>query len=160
MKSSYYTVLTFLLLLPLGAAELKPGDVIPEFSAKDQHEQEFTWKPGPRFLLVSFDMSTGKAANQALAAEGADFLDSKKAVFVSNIHGMPGIGRVFALRKMRKYPHRIILADQENLLAPYPAQKDCVTVLSLDSTGVIESIIFWKPAKEDLESTLNKASSK
>ena len=68
-------------------------------------------------------------------------------VFLSNIYGMPGIGRVFALPKMRKYPHRIMLADEEGLLDNYPAEKSMVTIFKLDAGKKISEIAFWDPRK-------------
>jgi hypothetical protein len=101
------------------------------------------------WLLVSFDMGTGKAANRYFEDKGATYLDEKNAVFVANIYGMPGVGRMFALPKMRKYPHRIILADAEGLLDPFPNEDGRVTVIKLGPGRVIESIGFWNPKKDD-----------
>ena len=142
-------ILCALLVTAAVAAEtLKTGDTVKGFSAKDQHGLAFELKPGIRFLLVSFDMSTGKKANAFLASKGAPFLNDLKAAYVSNIHGMPAIGRAFALPKMRKYPHRIVLADSVDMLRAYPAQKDKVTILALDPELRITAIHFWDPAKD------------
>lgn len=136
----------------VSAAELlKVGDTVQNFSAKDQHGKDFEFKPGVRLLLIAFDMSTGKEANRALEKKGAAFLDENKAVFVSNIHGMPAIGRAFALPKMRKYPHRIILGDDEKLLDPFPRQKDRVTVLALDEKAHVTALKYWDPEKQPIE---------
>ena len=40
--------------------------------------------------------------------------------FIANVYGMPAIGRFFAMPKMKKYPHRIMLADAEGLLDEFP----------------------------------------
>ena len=143
-----------------GAEVLQEGDAFGELEAKDQHGEPFKFEPGIRFVLVSFDMSTGKKANQTLAAQGKDFLPKHRAVFVSNIHGMPAIGRLFALPKMRKYPHRIILADEEGLLAHYPRQEDRVTVLQLNDRGTIVRIIYWDPEKDGLDAVLKDPAEK
>ena len=90
--------------------QLAVGDTVPALTAKDQHDKAFTLGDEAGYLLVAFDMGTGKAANGRLEKKGATWLDEHQAVYVSNIHGMPGVGRMFALPKMRKYPHRIILA--------------------------------------------------
>ena len=138
-------------VLSLGIAHAAPyvvGAKVESFTAKDQHEQAFTFKPEEtKFLLVSHDMETGKKANAALNALGKDYLGTKKAVYVANIHGMPGIGRMFAMPKMRKYVHRIILGDDEALIAKFPEQKDKVTVLKLDG-GKVNSITYWSPGAE------------
>jgi hypothetical protein len=136
------------------AAPYEAGSQVQSFTAKDQHENAFTLKPADtRFLLVSHDMETGKKANAALNALGKDYLSSKKAVYVANIHGMPGIGRMFAMPKMKKYAHRIILGDDEALIAKFPEQKGKVTVLKLDD-GKVNSITYWTPGAETLNDSL------
>lgn len=121
------------------------GDRFAAFSTKDQHDRPFTYEGGTRLVLVAFDMGTGKAANAFLERQPADFLARHRAVFLSNIHGMPGIARAFALPKMRKYPHRILLADGADFLARYPRRQDQLTVLDLDPEGRITGIRFVEP---------------
>jgi hypothetical protein len=136
------------------AAPYAPGSKVEPFTAKDQHEQPFTLKPGEtKFLLVSHDMETGKKANAALTALGKDYLGANHAVYIANIHGMPGIGRMFALPKMKKYAHRIILGDDAALIAKFPEQKGKVTVLKL-SEGNVSSVAYWTPGAEALDGLL------
>lgn len=130
------------------AEPYKPGDLFEPFTTKDQHDQSYRLEPGVRTVIVSFAMGSGKDANAYLEKQPARFLADHKAVFVANIHGMPGVGRMFALPKMKKYPHRILLADAENFLDRYPSQKDRLTVFTLDPAGKIESIRFVNPEKE------------
>jgi len=130
-------------------AELQTGDTLPAFTVQDQHEVEYTLGDDVRYVIVSFDMSSGKAANKYLEEKGKYFLPEHSAVFLSNIYGMPWIGRKFALPKMRKYPHRILLADSETLLEDYPQEEDKVTVLQLDPDHKIVSINFWNPESGD-----------
>ena len=58
---------------------------------------------------------------------------------------MPAIGRFFAMPKMRKYPHRIMLADEEGLLVEFPKEEGKVTLFDLDSQGKIQAIRYWDP---------------
>jgi hypothetical protein len=136
------------------AAPYATGSKVEPFTAKDQHEQAFTLKPAEtRFLLTSHDMETGKKANAVLTTLGKDYLGGKKAVYMANIHGMPGIGRAFALPKMKKYAHRIILGDDAALIARFPEQKGKVTVLTL-SGGKVTSVAYWTPGAEPLDGFL------
>lgn len=136
------------------AAPYATGQKVESFQAKDQFEKEYTFKPSEtRYLLVSHDMETGKKANAALNALGKDYLPGKKAVYVANIHGMPGIGRMFAMPKMKKYSHRIILGDDANLIARFPEEKGKVTVLAI-SDGKVTSIKYWSPEAEKLDTVL------
>lgn len=135
-------------------APCEVGQSLANFSAKDQHEQAFEFKSASlRYLLVSHDMDTGKRANAALHAAGADYLPGKRAAYLANIYGMPGIGRVFALPKMRKYCHRIILGDDAELITRFPEQTGKVTVLTLDGDKVT-GIRFWTPESEPIDSVL------
>lgn len=136
------------------AVPYETGQRVESFQARDQHEQAFTLKPAEtNFLLVSHDMETGKKANTVLTALGKDFLPGKKAVYVANIHGMPGIGRMFALPKMKKYNHRIILGDDAALIGHFPQQTGKVTVLAL-ADGKVKSIKYWTPGSENVANYL------
>jgi hypothetical protein len=136
------------------AAPYSTGSRVETFQAKDQHENAFVFKPAEtRFLLVSHDMETGKKANAALTALGKDYLPGKKAVYVANIHGMPGIGRMFAMPKMKKYNHRIILGDDAGLIAKFPQETGKVTVLDL-ADGKVRSVKYWTPGTDAVETFL------
>ena len=136
------------------SAPYEKGQRVESFQAKDQFENAFTFKPTETsFLLVSHDMETGKKANTALTARGKEYLPSKKAVYMANIFGMPGIGRMFAMPKMKKYNHRIILGDDAALIAHFPQQAGKVTVLAL-ADGKVTSIKYWTPDTEAVDGYL------
>jgi predicted transcriptional regulator len=131
------------------AATLEVGDSFPPLAnMQDQHEVAYAVPEDTQYIAVAFTMSDGKAANRYFEAQGAEFLPSKDAVFIANIYGMPGIGRFFAMPKMRKYPHRIMLADEEGLLDAFPQEEDAVTIFELDDRGQIKAISFWNPKSE------------
>ena len=136
------------------AAPYEKGQAVASFQAKDQHEQAFTFAPADtRFLLVTHDMDTGKKANAVLTTVGPDNLTKQKVIYLANIHGMPAIGRAFALPKMKKYSHRIILGDDAELIARFPTETGKVTVLALKD-GKIESIKYWNPGVDALDGFL------
>ncbi|QTN33823.1 hypothetical protein HZ994_16380 [Akkermansiaceae bacterium] len=147
-------VTTALALVPANADPYAAGSKVEAFSAKTQHDKEFTLKPSEtRFLLVTHDMETGKKANAVLTTVGPENLSGKKVVYLANIHGMPGVGRMFALPKMRKYSHTIILGDDSALIAKFPEEKNKVTVLKL-SGGKVTSVKYWNPGVDPLEDFL------
>lgn len=130
-------------------AEYAVGDVLEPFKISDAKGGSFDYQPGfLACLIVSYEMSPGKAVNGYLAAKPADYLETHRAAFIANIHGMPAIGRFFALPKMEKYPHRILLGDSETLLLRHPVKADRVTVFTLDAAGAITAIRHLDPAKE------------
>jgi hypothetical protein len=136
------------------AAPYEAGSQVQPFTAKDQHENAFAFKPADtRFLLVTHDMETGKKANAVLTTVGPENLKRDKVVYLANIHGMPGVGRMFALPKMRKYSHTIILCDDPALIAKFPEQKGKVTVMKLDA-GKVSSVRYWQPGAEPFDEQL------
>lgn len=136
------------------AAPYEKGQAVAAFQAKDQHDNAFTFKPGDtRFLLVSHDMETGKKANAVLTTVGQENLTKQKVVYLANIFGMPGVGRMFALPKMKKYSHQIILGDDAELIAHFPVETGKVTVLALTG-GKVTSIKYWAPGTEALDGFL------
>ncbi|YCM47055.1 hypothetical protein V2O64_24745 (plasmid) [Verrucomicrobiaceae bacterium 227] len=144
-------VLLFSLLIATAAADpYVVGSTVKPFKANDQHGRAYTFDSKTRFLLLSEDMKTGKKANAALHKKGKDYFGKKKAAYVANIHGMPGIGRMFAFKKMKEYDHRIIYGDDEGLMKPFPFKEGLVTVLALDSKGKILRISYWSPTQQDV----------
>lgn len=136
------------------AAPYEKGQRVEPFQAKDQFENNYTFKPEEtRFLLISHDMETGKKANAVLTAVGKEQLETKKTVYLANIFGMPGIGRFFAMPKMKKYSHRIILGDDAALIAHFPEEKGKVTVLEL-ADGKVKSVKYWTPGTDSLDEYL------
>jgi hypothetical protein len=130
------------------------GTTITAFQAKDQYDQPYAFDAkATRYLLVSLDMETGKKANAALTALGKDYLPTKHAVYMANIQGMPAIGRMFAIPKMKKYAHRIILGDDAALIAHFPESKGKVTILTL-SEGKVKEVSYWDPVSENVASLL------
>lgn len=136
------------------AVELTVGDAVPVFAAQDQFGKDYKFQPGVHFLLLGFDMSAAREASQKLADLGPAWLEKHGVVYVMDIHTMPSIARVFALPKMRKYPERIILAEDKHLLDPFPRRPDRLTVLILAPDAKIQEIRYWAPATETTESAL------
>jgi hypothetical protein len=115
---------------------------------------DYHFKPADmKYLLVSHDMETGKKANAVLTTLGKDYFSNHKAAYLANIHGMPGIGRMFAIPKMKKYAHRIILGDDPELIAKFPMQAGKVTVIAI-SEGKVQSISYWSPGESKLDDLL------
>ncbi len=127
---------------------LAVGDAVPPVSATDQRGVDFVFTNGTRFLLVATEMASAKSANHKLTEKGAGFLEKYQAAYLMDIHTMPSIARMFALPKLRKYPHRIVLVDSAVTLTNFPSLPGRVTVLTLTSTGHIRKIGYWNPDNE------------
>ena len=132
------------------AAPLSVGDSFPVLDGmQDQHEAAYPMPEGTRHVAVAFSMGAGKAANRYSSEQGAAYLPAEEAVFIANIYGMPGIGRLFAMPKMKKYPHRIMIADEEGLLDDFPQEDGRVTIFDLDAAGKITAIRYWGSKSEE-----------
>lgn len=134
------------------AALLAVGDAIPAIAAKDQHGAAYTFTNGTAFLLIAVEMDAAKAANQKLTEQGAGFLEKHGAAYLMDIHPMPGIAKVFALPKMRKYPHRIVLIETKGVLNWAPTKVGHVSVLSLTPDGKIGKVTYWNPSTDSASS--------
>ena len=155
MKIQYPAILVFCLLwVPAHAAPLAVGDAVPPIAAKDQRGAEFTFTNGIQFLLVATERASGTTASQKLAEQSAGYLEKHQAAYLMDIHSMPTVIRWIAIPKMKKYPQRIVLVESAKTLASFPAQPDCVTVLTLTAAGHIKKISFWNPDKEPVEGYL------
>ena len=150
-SSLMVAIYAFLSVGFLRADMLKPGAAFPELTdMQDQHGVAYPITDEVKHVAVAFTMSVGKSANKYFAEKGADFLPDNNSVFIANIYGMPAIGRFFAMPKMQKYPHRIMLADADGLLDDFPQKDDCVTVFDLDKAGKIKAIRYWDPKSGEL----------
>ena len=142
----FLAVLGFCLLdVPSRGAQLAVGDAVPAIAANDQHGVSFIFTNGIRVLLVATEMGCAKSANKQLAEQGTGYLEKHQAAYLMDIHPMPGIARVFAFPKFRKYPQRIILIDSAETLALFPKKSGRLTVLALTPEGHIKKISYWDP---------------
>jgi hypothetical protein len=138
---AFATLLASPVLLAASAEPYRVGDRMESFTLKDQHEREAIIQPANlKVVIISFEMSSGRKANGWFAKQPPSFLADQAAVLINNILGMPGVGRVFALPKLRRYPHRILLADGEGVLDRFPAVDGRLTVIRLGAAGVITAI--------------------
>lgn len=128
--------------------DFKVNKEITNFSLTDQFDKIHTVSSDVKTIIVSFEKETGAVINEFLSTKEVDFLEKNKAIFIANISGMPSIiTSMFALPKMRKYKHTILLIyddDDKRFI-----QKDDYSTLYKVQNGVIKNISYIK--KEDLE---------
>lgn len=122
---------------------------INSFSLADQFDKKHTVNSDIQTIIVSFEKGTGADINEFLNSKEPDFLQKNNAVFIANISGMPSIiTKLFALPKMKKYKHPILLIyDEEDKRFLYKEDKS--TVYKVEN-GVITGVEYIE--KEDLES--------
>ena len=122
MRPTYLIAAAFLLGLRIAAAAtLAPGMQLPEITLADQHDVKASIGPEVRIVIFTRDMDAAGIVEEALAADGAAALANANAVFVSDIHRMPGmISKLFALPAMRKRPYRMMLDRNGVVVASWP----------------------------------------
>lgn len=144
-------LLTFVagLLLMIGTVHgetLAPGNRMPAISLADQHDVQASIGAETRIVLFARDMDGADIVEEALAEHGAAVLAGAGAVFVSDIHRMPGIiTRLFALPAMRKRPYRMLLDRDGTATADLPSREDQVSLIRLDQLE-IESVDYFDSA--------------
>lgn len=142
-------ILTIALSVYLMANQFNIDQKIGSFALSDQFDKIYTIDNMVKTLIVSFEKDTGKDVNEFLAAQKVDFLEKNNAVFIANISGMPSIiTSLFALPKMKKYKHSILLIYNENDKR-FLQKSEKTTVYKIDN-GVIKSINFIS-SKDELE---------
>jgi hypothetical protein len=125
------------------AASLEKGMPFPKYTVTDAFGATNTLAADTRFVIVSSEKDVSAKVHAWLAPKGKDFLPSHKAEYVSDITPMPGlITTMFALPKMKKYPYKILLADDPQFAKTYPSQPGKIAVFTLDEQQHIAEIQF------------------
>lgn len=124
------------------AAELVPGQMFPVLSLPDQHGESTEIGDDTEIVLFAADKPASDLLNGFLAEQGDDFLSSRKAAYIADISGMPGlISRMIALPRMRERPYRILLVEDSAQASFMPSREDAVTVVRLAKRRV-EAVAF------------------
>jgi hypothetical protein len=133
----------------LGMLALAPGlalaqsiavnDTIPALALADQHGESGGIDASTRGVLLSRDMDGGGLVREALATDGAAQLERAGAVYVADVHGMPGLVRRFiAVPRMRERSYRVLLDTEGAPTAALPAEEGKATWLRLEALRVVE----------------------
>jgi hypothetical protein len=147
MRNSILAISSLLLSLSIATAEpLGPGMQMPAITLADQHDVQATIGPETRVVIFARDMDAADIVEEALADGGAKVLADAGAVFISDIHRMPGIiTRLFALPAMRKRPYRMLLDREADVTESFPSQEEKVSLIRLDELE-IEGIEYFDSA--------------
>jgi hypothetical protein len=138
-------VLAFSTLLFSNAFEINKN--INSFTLADQFDKTHLVNSEIKTIVVSFEKDTGADVNEYLSSKSSDFLQNHNAVFIANISEMPSlITKWFALPKMKKYKHNVLLIYDEDDKR-FMQKEEKSTVYKLEN-GVIKSITYIE--KEDL----------
>ena len=123
-------IMILLAALSLAAAPYKVGQSVMPLDLSDQFGKRVTLKVMPKTLIMAFEKGTGATVNEFLTVQEKGYLAKNKAAFVADISQMPKfITESFALPKMRKYTHRVLLIQDEQQGLNFPAQEGKITIM-------------------------------
>lgn len=123
-------LITLLAAAALWGAPYKVGQSVMPLDLSDQFGKKQTMKAMPKTLIMAFEKGTGATVNDYLAAQEKGYLSRYKAAFVADISQMPKfITETFALPKMRKYPHTVLLIQDEEQGLRFPGEEGKITVM-------------------------------
>jgi hypothetical protein len=149
-------LIALVLALPLGvfAEKVEKGQPFPVYTLEDPHGVTNTLKADTRFVIIASEMPISKSITAWLKTKAPDYLEQHRAEYVSDVTPMPGIiSFLFAKPKMRKYPFRMLLAEDPSFAQTYPRQDGKLALFVLDENRVVADLHFLaKP--EELEPLL------
>lgn len=123
-------VMAVLVAASIWAAPYSVGQSVSPLDLNDQFGKRHSLKVMPHTLIMAFEKGTGATVNEYLAAQGKGYLAKVNAAFIADISQMPNfITQAFALPKMRKYPHTVLLIQDEEQGLKFPAEEEKITVM-------------------------------
>jgi len=123
-------IILLMVALSVWAAPYKVGQSVMPLDLNDQFGKRLTLKAMPKTLIMAFEKGTGATVNEYLTVQEKGYLSKNKAAFVADISQMPKfITESFALPKMRKYTHTVLLIQDEEQGLNFPYQEDKITVM-------------------------------
>lgn len=119
-----------LMALSLFGAPYQIGQSVYPLELQDQFGKHIVLKAMPKTLIMAFEKGTAATVNDYLAAQDKGYLKKNNTAFVADISQMPNfITEAFALPKMRKYPHTVLLIRDEEQGLKFPGEEEKITVM-------------------------------
>lgn len=129
-------------------APYRVGESIVPLSLEDQFGKKHSMKTMPKTLILAFEKNAGMMANEYLASQEAGYLTRYKAALVADISQMPKfVAESFALPKIRKYAHPVLLIRDEEFGMKFPAEEDKLTIFRFEG-NTLASIRYITTAAE------------
>lgn len=131
-------------------SDLRSENLIQFF---DQHGNLQTIPSETKYLIFASDMDASKIIHPYLLELKQEGMNSKKLTFLADIYKMPKIiTKMIALPKMREYPYRIHLIQDEVRGNFFPKEKGKLIILNLENYKIQK--ISKASSKEELEKLL------
>ena len=134
---------------PAAPKAVAVGEKFPGYELEDQHGNKHSLDPATQIVLISTNMELSKSVHGWLLEKPPTYLADHHIEYVSDITDMPGIiSWMFAKPKMRKYPFRILLADDEAFAPNYPAEEAKLAAFELAPDRTVKRIAFLNSVAE------------
>ena len=132
--SRFRVVLTTVLLAwACTSAPAAEEKTLAELRLEDQHGDMHTIAPDTRMIVFAGDMDASKIVHALLGEREPDYLPRHRAVFIADIHRMPGfVTRFIALPRMRRYPYRMLLIRDDKTGERFARREGAVSIVTLD----------------------------
>jgi hypothetical protein len=132
-------LLTIFTALAAGAEPVGVGASIEPLALEDQHGVAGGVDAKTRALFLSRDMDGGAFVREALAEDGAAKLEKAGAVYIADVHRMPGpIRRWIAIPRMRDRSYPVLLDTDGEATASLPSEEGKATWIRLEGLRVVE----------------------
>ncbi len=141
-------IIIMMIAVGIWAAPYKVGQSVAPLDLEDQHGKRTTLKAMPKTLIMAYEKGTGATVNEYLNVQDKGYLKKYNAAFVADISQMPNfITTAFALPKMRKYIHTVLLIRDEEQGLRFPAQEEKITVMKFRGNFLTKVFFITTPAE-------------
>lgn len=137
-----------LMAMSLWGAPYGVGMRVSSLDLSDQFGEKHPLKTMPKTLIMVFEKETAAAVNEYLVVQEKNYLSTHNSLLIADISQMPSfVAEAFALPKLRKLPHSVLLIRDEEEGLKFPAQEGKITVMKF-ADDTITSITFLSSIAE------------
>jgi hypothetical protein len=130
--------IALLVAAPALAEPYAVGSQVAPLALADQHGAPHPLDESVRVVVFSREMKAGGVVKAALEKDGAAFLEANRALYLSDVSGMPALVRsLFALPGLRRRGYRIAIDTVGEATRDFPSLEGKPTVLVLDALRVV-----------------------
>jgi hypothetical protein len=144
-----FLILLLLLSSLSWSKSLDINDTLPNITLNDQFGNSHTIDKNVSKIIITFDKKSSVLANKFISSkkDSSHYLNESNMAFIANISAMPSlINKLFAMPKMKKYKHTILLInDDANDM--FLSKKRHISIYDLENAK-IKSITYIKGIEE------------
>jgi len=129
---------------------LVKGKSLQQLTLNDQFDKPQSLSVDTKKVIFAFSKDMGHIGNDFFAAQDADYLTKRDALFVADISQAPSLIRsMFVLPGLKDLKHSVMLITEDSDSAQYKPQSDFEKIMIVDvNTYVITGITYVSSADE------------